>query len=106
MPKYLVKANYVGDGLRGLLKEGGAARRAAAEKGITSLGGTMEAFYFAFGDTDAYVIAELPDQASMTALSLAINGSGLVKTQTITLLTAEEVDAAARKTTGYRAPGQ
>jgi uncharacterized protein with GYD domain len=106
MPKYLVKATYVGDGLKGLLKEGGVARRAAAEKGIKSMGGTMEAFYFAFGDADAYVLADLPDLASMTALSLAINASGLVKVQTTTLLTAEEVDTAAKRTPSYRAPGQ
>jgi hypothetical protein len=45
MPKYLVEANYVGQGVQGLLKEGGSSRRAVVEKLIKSLGGTMEAFY-------------------------------------------------------------
>lgn len=68
MPKYLVQANYVGEGLKGLLKEGGTSRRAAAKKAIKSLGGTMGAFYYTFGETDAYVIADLPHNTSMRHL--------------------------------------
>ena len=106
MPKYLIQANYVGEGIKGLLKEGGTSRRAAAEKAIASVGGTMEAFYFAFGETDAYVVAEVPDQVSMAALALTISASGAVATRTTVLMTAEEVDAATKKTPSYRAPGQ
>jgi len=106
MPRYLLQANYVGEGIKGLLKEGGTSRRAAAEKAIESVGGTMEAFYFAFGETDAYVVAEVPDQVSMAALSLTISASGAVATRTTVLMTAEEVDAATRKTPTYRAPGR
>ena len=32
MPKYLIEANYVGEGVKGLLKDGGSSRRAAVEK--------------------------------------------------------------------------
>jgi uncharacterized protein with GYD domain len=106
MPKYLLQASYVGDGVKGLLKDGGAGRRSAAEKAISSVGGKMESFYFAFGDSDAYVIADLPDNASMSALALSINASGAVTTKTVVLLTPEEVDAALKKTTNYRAPGR
>ena len=106
MPRYLLQANYVGEGIKGLLKEGGTSRQSAAEKAIKSVGGTMEAFYFAFGDTDAYVVAEVPDQVSMAALALTISASGAVATKTTVLMTAEEIDAAAKKTPAYRAPGQ
>ena len=106
MPRYLLQANYVGEGIKGLLKEGGTSRRAAAENAIKSVGGTMEAFYFAFGETDAFVIAEVPDQVSMAALALTISASGAVATRTTVLMTAEEVDAATKKTPSYRAPGQ
>jgi len=106
MPRYLLQANYVGEGIKGLLKEGGTSRRAAAQKAIESVGGTMEAFYFAFGETDAYVVAEVPDQVSMAALALTISASGAVATRTVVLMTAEEVDAATKKTPSYRAPGQ
>lgn len=106
MPKFLLKASYVGDGVKGLIKEGGTSRRAAAEKAVNSVGGTLEAFYYGFGETDAYVIADVPDNGSMTALALNIAASGLVAVQTTVLLTPEELDQAVKKTTTYRAPGQ
>ena len=56
MARYLVQANYVGEGLQGLLKEGGSGRRAAVEKLFASVGGKVEAFYYAFGDTDLFTL--------------------------------------------------
>ena len=106
MPKYLVQANYVGEGVKGLLKEGGTSRRAATEKLIKSLGGTMEAFYFAFGETDAYIIADLPDNASMSAIALTVSASGAVTVKTTILMTPEDIDEATKKTPIYRPPGQ
>jgi uncharacterized protein with GYD domain len=105
MAKYLLKANYSGDGSRGLAKDGGSARKAAAAKAIKSLGGKLESFYFAFGDVDAYLIADVPDNVSMAALSVAINSTGKVSATTTVLLTPEEVDEAVKKTASYRAPG-
>ena len=106
MPKYLLQANYVGEGVKGLLKDGGTGRRAAAEQALQSVGGRIEAFYFAFGETDAFVIADVPDQVSMAAVALTINASGLVAMKTTVLMTPEEVDGAAKKTLTYRAPGR
>jgi uncharacterized protein with GYD domain len=76
MPKYLIQASYTEDGVQGLLKDGGSKRRAAAERAIKDLGGKLEAFYFAFGDTDALVIADIPDNMSAAAVSLAVSASG------------------------------
>jgi uncharacterized protein with GYD domain len=56
MPKYLVQANYHSEGIKGLLKEGGSSRRANLEKTIESMGGKMEAFYYAFGEHDVVSI--------------------------------------------------
>ena len=78
MPKYLVQANYVGEGLKGLLKEGGSSRRGTIEKLLGSVGGRVEAFYYAFGDTDALVIVDLPDNVTAAALSLTINAAAAV----------------------------
>src|SRR2546426_2495124 len=103
MPKYLIKASYTVEGTKGLLKEGGSGRRAMVQEMVGRIGGKLEAFYFAFGDADAYVIADLPDAATAVALSLAVNASGAVGLSTIPLLTPEEVDAAAKKSVGYRA---
>ena len=106
MPKYLIQANYVGEGLKGLLKEGGSSRRATVDKLLGSVGGRVEAFYYAFGDTDAFVIVDVPDNVTAAALSLAINATAAVTVRITVLLTAEEIDAAAKKTLAYRAPGQ
>jgi len=106
MAKYLIAASYTTDGAKGVLKDGGTKRRQAAEQVIKSAGGRMEAFYFAFGDTDSYVIVDAPDPATVAAVSLAINASGAVSTKTIVLLSPEDIDQAAKKTVTYRAPGQ
>jgi uncharacterized protein with GYD domain len=105
MPKYLTVASYTAEGAKGLLKEGGTARRAVVEKLLKSLGGHLEAFYFAFGEDDVYLIADGPDNVTSAAMSLTISASGAVRTKTIVLITPEEMDQAAKKTVKYRAPG-
>ena len=105
MPKFLIKASYTAEGARGLMKEGGSARRAAVEKLIQGLGGRIEAFYYAYGDADAYIIAEVPDASIGLSLSLAVNASGAVQLSMTPLITPEEMDAAAKRTVAYRAPG-
>jgi uncharacterized protein with GYD domain len=105
MAKYLWKANYVGEGLKGLIKEGGTTRRAVVEKMVKSLGGKLEVFYYAFGETDLYVIADMPDNISATALSLTVAASGAVTLNTTVLMTPEEMDQAGKKSPIYRPPG-
>jgi len=105
MTRYLIQASYTAEGVRGLLKDGGSSRRAAVDKMIEGLGGVSECFYFAFGENDVYAIAQLPDNATAAAVSLAITASGAVTSNVVVLLTPEEVDEAARKTVAYRAPG-
>ena len=105
MPKYLWNVSYGADGVQGLLKEGGSARRDVARQLIESLGGRMEAFYFTFGIRDAIVIADLPDTVSAVAMSLAVSASGSVAFKTTLLITPAEIDQAAKKRVGYRRPG-
>ena len=91
MPKYLLQVSYTIDGVKGLRKEGGTSRRTAAEQLVKSLGGSIEAFYYAFGDNDAVCIVDMPDHASMSAAALAIAASGAVTGKTTVLITPEEV---------------
>jgi uncharacterized protein with GYD domain len=105
MAKYLIKGSYSADGAKGLVKDGGTARRAAVEKSIAALGGKVESFYFTFGDDDVVVVVDAPDMTSAIALSLAVNATGAVRLKTTPLITAEEMDAASRKSVSYRAPG-
>jgi uncharacterized protein with GYD domain len=106
MPKYLIQASYNAEGVRGLLKDGGSKRKQAADELIKSLGGKTEGFYFAFGDNDALVIVDAPDNVSVAAASLAVSASGLVTTKTTVLLTPEEIDQAAKKSAKYSPPGK
>ena len=106
MPKFLLKASYQAEGVRAVVKEGGTARVNAARALIESLGGTMECFYFALGADDAYVIVDAPDLNAALASSMAVNASGVVTCSLVPLVTAAEVDTAAKTSTAaYRAPG-
>lgn len=104
MAKYLIQASYTLDGIQGVKAHGGSVRREAVEKAVKSLGGTVECFYFAFGDADVYVIAEVPGNVDAAALGLATCASGGARTKTVVLLTPEEMDEAAKKQVGYSPP--
>ena len=106
MPKYLIQASYTTEGVKGVLKSGGSARRTAVKEMLERLDGRLEAFYYAFGEDDAFVIFDAPDNASVAAVSMAVGASGAARTKTTVLLTPEEIDQAARKNVGYRPPGQ
>jgi uncharacterized protein with GYD domain len=106
MPKYLVEFSYSVEGARGVLKEGGTARRAATQKVVESLGGKLEAYYFAFGETDGFGLVDMPDNISVAAINMTIGATGAVRTKTTVLITPEEVDLAVKKSPTYRPPGQ
>ena len=105
MPKFLVVADYSPQGAQGVQSKGGSDRATAVQQAIEGLGGTMESFHFAFGAHDAYVLVDMPDNSSAAAMALAVTATGGATTETIVLLTPAEVDAAAEKSVGYRAPG-
>ncbi len=105
MPKYMIQASYSPEGLKGLAKEGGSGRRAYVEELVQKLGGRLEAFYFAFGESDTVAIVEFPDAVTSAALSVAVNQSGVVQIKTTALLAPEEMDQALKKAVGYRPPG-
>jgi len=106
MTKYLFEANYVGEGIKGLMREGGTKRRDALVEALKSVGGSLECFYYAFGDTDVLGVFDAPSHADAAALSLMINSTGNVNVRLKPLLTVEDIDEAAKKTPSYRAPGQ
>ena len=105
MPKYLVQGSYTAEGAKGLLKDGGSKRQAAVEEMARSYGGKVEAFYYAFGDSDVFVIIDGPDNITAAAASLAVNAVGAVRLKTTPLLSAEKMDQAAKKSATYRPPG-
>ena len=105
MAKFLFQVSYTKEGLEGLLKEGGTRRREAVEQLFASVGGTLESFYYAFGDNDLYMIVDLPDDAAATAASLTVGASGAGSIKTTVLMTPESIDDAVGRTVAFRPPG-
>lgn len=105
MPKYLIQASYTSEGVKGVLKEGGSGRRKAVEDALRSVGGKLETMYFAFGDTDVFLICDVPDAESAIAVSLVAGATGTVSVKTTVLITPEQIDTAAKKAVSFRPAG-
>ena len=106
MGKYLFQGSYTEQGLKGLLKEGGAGRVKAIEQLVKGLGGTLEMFYFAHGSDDFFIVADVPESVSAIATSLIVNATGTVKARMTVLITPEEIDQATKITVNFRPAGQ
>ena len=105
MPKYMITGSYSLEGLQGVLKEGGSGRLQATKQVIEGAGGSVESYYFTFGEDDFVLIADMPDNATMAGVSLAAAATGAINPKTTVLMTPQEVDAAAKVAVDYRPPG-
>jgi uncharacterized protein with GYD domain len=108
MPFYLTRFRYTPATWAKLMKNP-EDRRAAATQYIEAVGGKLHGFWYAFGDHDGYNLWEAPDNVSMAATALAINGGGALSSlQTTVLLTVEDTLAALKKASAitYRPPGE
>jgi uncharacterized protein with GYD domain len=105
MPKYLISANYTAEGMEGVRSAGAKARVDAVSTMLEAMGGRLDSFHFAFGDTDVFAIADVPDDEAAAAAAIAINASGAVSARTTKLLTVEQIDEALQRTVDYRPPG-
>ena len=104
MPKYMFTANYDSTGAQAIIDKGGSARVEMAERLAESLGGEVEAFYFAFGGDDAIIIVDLPSDEAAAAVALTV-GTGNVGLETTVLLTPAQLDEAAKLSPSYSPPG-
>ena len=106
MAKYLIKASYSTDGLKGVMKVGGTSRVKAVERAVEGVGGSLESFYFAFGGDDVYVTVDVPDNAAAMAMAAAVGSSGAIERyETVVLLAPSEVDEAMNVAVNYAPPG-
>lgn len=106
MPKFLFKVRYTSEGLEGVMNSGGSPRRAVADDLAKELGGVVESFHFAFGEVDAFVIGDLPDNRAAATLAMTVASSGRVAVTTVPLITVDEVDAiASGRKLDYSPPG-
>ena len=106
MSKFLWHVSYTPEGMKGVLKEGGTSRREAVEKLAANMGGTIESFHYAFGESDAYVIGDFPSNLDVAAVAMTVGAAGGASVKTTVLLTPEEIDEAAKKSVDYRPPGK
>ena len=106
MPRYLWEVSYTAEGTRGVLKDGAAKRRKVVKELVEGLGGKVEVFDYALGDIDAFIIAELPDNATAAGVSMVVCAGGGATIKTTVLIPPEEVDRAAAKRIVYTPPGK
>ena len=104
MPKYLFEAKYTPEGVRGLKEAGASSRAKAVNDMANGLGGSLDSFHFAFGDVDAYVIVDLPDDEAAAAAAFTVGMSATTQVKTVKLLTLDEADRVSRSV-DYRPPG-
>jgi uncharacterized protein with GYD domain len=74
---------------------------------VERLGGKLLSMYMAFGEYDVVGVAEMPDNVSAAAFSLAVSAGGYVRAmKTTPLMTIQEGIEAFRKAgqAGYRPP--
>ena len=106
MSKYLIKASYSPEGMKGVMARGGSARVDAIEKLVAGVGGSMESFHFAFGSDDVYIVVDAPSHEAMAAVAGTVTSTGVLSSyETVVLLTADQIDAAANLTVDYTPPG-
>ena len=106
MPKYMIQAKFNETSLKGTIEEGGTARHGAVKAAIESMGGTLEAFYYAFGEYDVVGIAEMPSNAAVAGFALAVaSAGGTGATKTTVLLSPADIDEAVKAHPDYRPPG-
>lgn len=107
MARYMYQVAYNEGGWGDLVKKP-VDRVEAIRPVVRKLGGKIESAYFCFGEYDLIIIANMPDNASAAALSMAASAGGSVKAiKTTPLMTVREGIGAMRKAkrSGYRRTG-
>ena len=94
MPKYLYSGNYTAEGAAGLLSESGTARHQEAKKIASSMGGTLEAYYWCYGEKDFLMILDIPSESMAIKFSLAIGAWGGFQGKLTPIITVEQMDKA------------
>jgi uncharacterized protein with GYD domain len=108
MTTYLMRFSYTPETWKKLIQNP-EDRRDAARAYAEQVGGSLLGFWYGFGKYDGYAIFEVPDNASMAGLAVAIAAGGaLASVETTVLLSVEETleGLAKGKGIGYRKPGE
>ncbi len=106
MTMYLVKFRYSRESWAGLLANPEDRREVLAPL-FEAAGGKLHGVWYAFGDADGYVLAELPNATAAASALARVAAAGVGTVSTTVLLTVEEMLEALRlgPVGGYRPPG-
>jgi uncharacterized protein with GYD domain len=97
MATYIVLTTFTDQGIRNVKD---STKRADAVKDLAKkFGITPKEFFWTLGSYDVVAIFDAPDDASMTALGLAIGLGGNVRTQTLRAFSREEMNGVLAKLT-------
>ncbi|MFY9689230.1 MAG: GYD domain-containing protein [Candidatus Acidiferrales bacterium] len=100
MSLYLIQAAYSQDALRAMIQN--PHDRTNALRGpIESLGGKIHNLFLSFGDYDAVLLVEMPNNVAAAAIAIAIAAGGACKNiKTTPLMTVAEGIEALKKAAG------
>jgi uncharacterized protein with GYD domain len=107
MPRYMAQAAYTPEHFASLTRD---PDNRAADVGdlAQDFGCRLVSFYYSFGEYDAVIVVEAPDETAMTALMLAALGAGHIRASKTTQLIAPEAAVEAMRQAGavaFKAPG-
>ena len=104
MSYYMIQASYTAPAVATMVKNP-QDRAAAVRPMIERMGGKLHGLWFAFGEFDIVAIAEMPDNVSATAVSMAIGSSGTMSSfRSTPLMTAAEAVEAMKKAAAVTYP--
>tara|TARA_B100001113_G_C21095938_1_gene616583 strand:- start:1012 stop:1323 length:312 start_codon:yes stop_codon:yes gene_type:complete len=90
----MYSGNYTPKGAAGLLEDGGTARKQETLRILTEMGGSLESYYWCYGNTDFIMIADMPSESAAIKLALQVGSSGVFNGNLTPLISADEMDAA------------
>jgi uncharacterized protein with GYD domain len=106
VPKFLIKASYTVEGLRGLQKDKASGREKAIAAAIEAAGGKLEGLWYGIGEeAHVYALVDVPSIVVCAAFHVKLGASGLATNSTTALLTVAEMDKALSEDIAYRMPG-
>jgi uncharacterized protein with GYD domain len=106
MAQYMFQVSFTAEAWSKMVKEP-QNREAAIKPTIEKLGGKLLGYWMAFGESDAVVIVQMPDNVTAAAAAIAATAGGACKSlKTTVLMSVDEGMQAMKKAggAGYRAP--
>jgi uncharacterized protein with GYD domain len=107
MAKYMVLFNFGSDAIRRFVASP-SDRTAVVKELVESVGGSLECYYWMFGQYDGMAVFEMPDADTAAATILAIASSGaFTRLETHQLIAASDLTSIAKRARGiaYQPPG-